>query len=118
MDIIYIHGLKCPCCIGVWQWEKQLDQTLVLDIDLATDITKSANSDDLNDTLNYQKISERVVEYAKQSQFELIEALIENLAAIILNEFDVAGVRIKLDKGAAVKQARNVGVIIQRGSFS
>ena len=117
LDIIYIHGLKCECRIGVWEWEKQLSQTLVLDIDLATEISKSAESDDLKDTLNYQRISERVINFAQQSNFDLIETLAEKLAVIILEEFDVSGVRIKLDKGQAVKQAKNVGVIIERGSF-
>jgi dihydroneopterin aldolase len=88
---------------------------LVLDIDLATDITKAAASDDLKDALDYKKISVRIMEYAKDNSFELIESLIERLAEIILAEFEVAWVRIKLDKGGVVKKVNHVGIIIERG---
>ncbi len=116
MDIIYLHGLKCECTIGVWKWEKAIEQTLVLDIDLATDTAKAAANDDLKDALDYQAITERVQSFAKDNAFELIESLAEKLAAIILAEFDTPWVRIKLDKGQAVKGVKNVGVVIERGT--
>lgn len=116
MDIIYLHGLKCECTIGVWEWEKAISQTLVLDIDLASDNAKAAANDDLKDALNYQAVTERVQRFAKDNAFELIETLAEKLAAVILDEFDTSWVRIKLDKGQAVKDVKNVGVIIERGS--
>lgn len=115
MDIIYLHGLQCQCVIGVWQWEKAITQTLVLDIDLATDIHAAAASDDVADTIDYQAIAERVGDYAQANSFALIETLIEKLAELILDEFKVPWVRIKLDKGAAVKNVKHVGVIIERG---
>jgi len=116
LDTIFIHGIQCECVIGVWEWEKRVTQILVLDIDLATDITKAASSDKLVDTLDYKKITERVLQYAKENQFELIETLIEKLAEVILSDFEVQWVRIKLDKGGVVKQVKNVGVVIERGS--
>jgi len=116
LDIIYIHGIECECVIGVWKWEKAITQKLYIDLDLATDITKSAATDDLNDTLNYKHIADRVVEYAKENQFDLIETLIERLSEVILNEFDVSWLRMKLDKGGVVKNVKNVGIIIERGS--
>ena len=115
MDIIYIHGIKCECVIGVWEWEKAITQTLYIDLDVATDITKSAKTDDLADTLNYKDIADRVIEYAKENQFDLIETLIERISEVILSEFDVPWVRIKLDKGGAVKNVKNVGILIERG---
>ena len=116
MDTIFIHGLQCECVIGVWEWEKKINQTLMLDIDLATDISAAAKSDDLQDTLDYKKISDRVMEYAKDNTFDLIETLIERLAEVILNEFPVPWVRIRLDKGGVVKKVNNVGVMIERGT--
>ena len=101
--------------IGVWKWEKAITQKLYIDLDLATDITKSAASDDLQDTLNYKDIADRVIEYAKDNQFDLIETLIERISEVILQEFDVSWVRIKLDKGGVVKHVKNVGIIIERG---
>ncbi|MGK0375126.1 MAG: dihydroneopterin aldolase [Arenicella sp.] len=114
MDIIYLHGLKCECTIGVWEWEKAITQTLVLDIELAIDAAKAAKNDDLNDALDYQAITQRVQAYAKDNAFELIETLVERIAALILTDFNTAWVRIKLDKGQAVKGVKNVGVIIER----
>ena len=116
MDIIYLHGLKCECTIGVWKWEKAISQTLVLDIDLASDNKKAAANDDIKDALDYQAVTERVQNFAKENAFELIETLVEKLAALILNEFNTDWVRIKLDKGQAVKGVKNVGVIIERSS--
>lgn len=115
MDIIYLHGLKCECTIGVWEWEKAITQTLILDIELATNAAKAAENDDLKDALDYQEITQRVQTYAKENPFELIETLVERIAALILEEFDTSWVRIKLDKGQAVKGVKNVGVIIERG---
>jgi dihydroneopterin aldolase len=102
--------------IGVWKWEKAITQTLILDIDLATDIKPAAASDDLSDTLDYKAVADRVIEYAQANPFDLIETLIERLSQVILAEFNVSWVRIKLDKGGAVKNVRHVGVIIERGS--
>ena len=116
MDIIYIHGLQCTCRVGVWDWEKRIDQTLVLDIDLATNIKSAAESDDLQDTLDYKKISDRVIEYAQANTFDLIETLVERLAGTILEEFNVPWVRIKLDKGGVVKNVNHVGILIERGT--
>lgn len=116
MDIIYLHGLKCECTIGVWEWEKAISQTLTLDIDLASDNRKAAANDDLKDTLDYQALTQRVQGFAKDNAFELIETLVEKLAAIILDEFDTNWVRIKLDKGQAMKGVKNVGVVIERGT--
>ncbi len=118
LDTIFIHGIQCECVIGVWKWEKAITQTLVLDIDLATDVSAAASSDKLEDTLDYKMIADRVREYAKENQFDLIETLIARLAELILDEFDTNWVRIKLDKGGAVKHVEHVGIIIERGSRS
>ena len=116
MDIIYLNGLKCQCTIGVWEWEKAIQQILTLDVELASDTSKAAINDDLADALDYQAISERIQEYAKDNSFQLIETLIEKLASLIIEEFKTPWVRIKLDKGQAVKGVKSVGVMIERGS--
>lgn len=116
MDKIYLHGLQCECVIGVWKWEQQITQTLVLDIDVATDISSAAKSDDLQDTLDYQKLADRVIEFAQAKPYDLMETLIEQLAEMILKEFSLPWVRIQLDKGGAVKHVKHVGIVIERGS--
>ena len=116
MDKIFLHGLQCECVIGVWNWEKQITQKLMLDIEMATDISKAAASDDLKDTLDYKAITERIIDYAQANPCDLIETLAERLAELIMLEFSVPWVRIKLDKGGAVKNLKQVGVVIERGS--
>jgi len=116
MDIIYVNGLKCPCTIGVWEWEKAIKQTLTFDIELATDTSKAAENDDLEDALDYQAVTQRIQQFCNDNSFQLIETLVEKLASLIIEEFKTPWVRIKLDKGQAVKGLKNVGVIIERGS--
>lgn len=113
-DIVYLHGLRCECIIGIWAWERSVKQTLILDIDLASDVAKAAENDELSDAIDYQAVAHRVQEFAAESEFELIETLIDRIAALILSEFDTSWVRIKLDKGAAVKGVKHVGLLIER----
>ena len=115
MDIIYLHGLKIDATIGIWDWEKAIKQTVVIDLDMGADIRKAASSDDVKDTLNYKAVAKRVQEFVEESSFELVETLSEKIAEIILNEFDVPWVRVKLNKPGAIRGSRDVGVLIERG---
>jgi 7,8-dihydroneopterin aldolase/epimerase/oxygenase len=115
MDIVYIRELRVDTIIGVFDWERQIKQTLRFDLDMATDIRKAASTDDLTFTINYKAVSDRVIDYVANTHVQLIETLAENVAAIILNEFQVPWVRLKLSKAGAVAEARDLGVIIERG---
>ena len=81
---------------------------------MAFDNRVPAATDDIALTLNYKDVSKRLVEYVGQSGFGLVETLAERCAAIILDEFGVARVRLKLSKPGAVRGARAVGVVIER----
>ena len=116
MDIIYLHGLRCEGRIGVHNWEKSIDQVLSIDLDLAIDASKAAQSDDLTDALDYQAVAQRVQAYVAENQFDLIETLAERVSALLLEEFAVSWLRIKVDKGQAVGGVKNVGLILERGS--
>ena len=87
-----------------------------MDIDIASDISKAAKSDDLKGTLDYQAVTERIQAFASENTFELIETLAEGIASLVLEEFGAPWIRVKLDKGQAVKGVKNVGVAIERGS--
>ncbi|MDJ0759405.1 MAG: dihydroneopterin aldolase [Woeseiaceae bacterium] len=115
MDIIYLHGLKIDATIGIWEWEKAIRQTVVIDLDMGADIRKAASSDDVKDTLNYKAVAKRIQQFVEDSSFELVETLAEKIAEIILNEFDVPWVRVKLNKPGAIRGSRDVGVLIERG---
>jgi dihydroneopterin aldolase len=116
MDIIYINDLRAEAVIGVFDWERRITQTLRFDIELGTDIRKAAASDALDDTINYKAVAKRVIAYVQQSGFQLVETLAERLAQVIIEEFGVAWVRLRVNKAGAVRHARDVGVIIERGT--
>ena len=115
MDIIYINGIRCSCIIGVWPWEREVKQTLVFDLQIGTDFSTAAKSDDLADAIDYQRVTERLVEIAETSEYQLIEALICVIADQLIVEFNFSWLRLQLDKGAAVKPAKNIGLVVERG---
>ncbi len=115
MDTVYIEGLKTDAVIGVYDWERGIRQTLVLDLELASDNRAAAATDGIADAVDYDAISKRVLAYVQASEFELIETVAERVAEIILTEFNIPWLRLKLGKPGAVAQASDVGVIIERG---
>ena len=114
MDIVFIEALEIECVIGIYDWERTITQKVVLDIEMAFDNRAPAASDDIALTLNYKDVSKRLIDYVGQSGFGLVETLAERCAEIILSEFNVSQVRLKLSKPGAVRGARAVGVIIER----
>lgn len=114
MDHVFIEGLEIEALIGIYDWERRIRQTLVFDLEMAFDNRIPAASDDIGDTLNYKAVSKRLVEYVSQSDFGLVETLAERCAEIVLSEFKVERLRLKLSKPGAVRGARAVGVVIER----
>lgn len=116
MDKIFIEALEIEALIGIYDWERRIRQPLLFDIEMAFDNRIPAASDAIADTLNYKAVSKRVVDYVSQSDFGLVETLVERVAAIILDEFGVRHVKLKLSKPGAVRGARAVGVMIERSA--
>lgn len=116
MDIIYLRDLRIDTVIGIYDWERRMKQTVVLDIEMATDIREAANSDNIEHTLNYKDVAKRIMTFVGESEFELVEALAEKIAEIILTEFNTSWVKLSLNKKGAVRGVRDVGVIIERGN--
>lgn len=114
MDLIYIRDLKIDCIIGVYDWERRVRQTVILDLDLGADIRRAAQTDAIADTVNYKAVSKRLMEYVGGSQFQLVETLAERVAEILLTEFQLPWVRVKINKKGALRGATDVGVIIER----
>ncbi len=115
MDIIYLRDLRIDAVIGIYDWERRMKQTIILDLEMATDISQAANSDNIEDTLNYKSVAKRIIRFVEQSEFELVETLAERITEIILTEFNVPWCRLTLNKKGAVRYVRDVGVIIERG---
>jgi dihydroneopterin aldolase len=116
MDIIFLNNLRIDTIIGIFDWERKVKQTLFFDIEMATDIRKAAASDDIAHALDYKSISKAVIQFVEQSDYQLVETLAEKVAELIMQNFNVAWVRIRLNKKGAIRQATDVGVIIERGS--
>ncbi|MGH8644408.1 MAG: dihydroneopterin aldolase [Gammaproteobacteria bacterium] len=114
MDIVYLKDLRIKTVIGVYAWERQLKQTVVLDLEMGTDIRAAGRSDAISDTLNYKDVAKRVLEFTENSRFHLVEALAEGIAELVLREFPVPWLRLRVNKQGAVRGVRDVGVIIER----
>ena len=116
MDIIFIHELLIETTIGVHPWERDLRQTLWLDLELGADIRPAAATDRLEDTLDYQAVAQRISAFAAASDYQLVETLAERLAELLLWEFPILWLRLALHKPGVPSGAKAAGVIIERGS--
>ncbi len=114
MDIVFIQGLKIDCVIGIYDWEREIRQDIVLDIEMGFDISPASKTDHIDQTLDYKSVSKRLIDFVKNSEFQLVETLAEKICEIILTEFNVEQVKLTLNKGKAVTGAQGVGVIINR----
>lgn len=115
MDIVYIRDLKVNTIIGIYDWEREIRQTVSLDLEMATDIRRAGRTDHIDDTLNYKAVAKRLIAFIEASEFQLVETLAERVAVIVREEFAVPWLRLRLSKPGAVRGARDVGVVIERG---
>ena len=115
MDIVDSKGLEVGTVIGIYDCEGEILQTVGMDIMMATDIQQAAASEDMDSTLNYKTVSDRLISFIETSEFLLVETMAEEIAQIILDEFGVRWLKLKLGKPGAVPMAQDVGVIIERG---
>lgn len=118
MDIVYIRELEVETVIGIYDWEREIRQVVSLDLEMGTDIRKAASSEDIGSTLNYKTVSDRLISFIEESEFLLVETMAEQIAEIVLQEFSVTWLRLRLGKPGAVPKAKDVGVIIERGERS
>ena len=116
-DLVFIRGLRLPTVIGVYGWEREVRQELVLDLEMAWETGPAASSDDVVDALNYAAVAERLEALAADARFQLLEALADALARCVMEEFAVPWLRLRLAKPGAVATADDVGVLLERGQM-
>ena len=116
MDTVFLQQLQMDAVIGVHDWEREIRQTIVLDLEMASNIRRAAQSDSIADALDYHAVAERLTEFVRHSSFQLLESLAEACARILLQEFGVPWLRLTVYKPGAVGNAQSVGVTIERGS--
>ena len=115
MDIVFISDLDIETVIGIFDWEREIKQTVRLNIEMNADVRRAAMTDHIDDTLDYKSVAKRLIGFVEHSEFGLVETLAERCAEIILNEFPVDWVKLRLDKPGAVRGSRSVGIMIERG---
>lgn len=114
MDKIFLSALTVECIVGIWDWERRVKQTVVIDLEMATDIRRAAASDHIEDTIDYKKVAKRLLAFVGESQFNLVETLAEQIARVVVTEFGVSWVKVRLNKQGAIRGARDVGIEIER----
>ena len=116
MDIVYIRDLQIQTIIGIYDWEREVRQTVSVDLEMATDIRQAAATDDIQYALNYKAVSKRVIAYVEERSALLVESLAEEIAVLVREEFNVPWLRLRLSKPGALRGARDVGLVIERGT--
>ena len=116
MDIVYVRGLEVKTVIGVYEWEREMKKPLSIDLDMAYDFTQAVETDSYEDVLDYKKVCVRVTQFIEDNELKLLETMAEKIAGLIRDEFNVPWVRVRIGKPAAITGAKDVGVIIERGS--
>jgi dihydroneopterin aldolase len=114
MDRVFIEDLRIETVIGIYDWERNTRQVVALDLEMAFDNTRPAASDRIADTLDYKAVAKRLIAHVEAARCELVETLAEQCARLVLDEFGVEWLRLKLAKPGAVTGSRAVGVIIER----
>lgn len=115
MDIVYLRDLRVETIIGIFDWERTTRQVVGIDLEMAADVAGAAASDSIEDALDYKAISKRLIDFVSGSSYQLVETLAEEIARIVRAEFGVPWVRVTLSKPGAIRGARDVGIVIERG---
>lgn len=113
-DTIFLHDLRVDTVVGIWEWERRIRQTVGIDLEMGADIAAAARTDDIDDTLNYKLVAKRVQQFVADSEFRLVETMAEKIADLVLTEFDVPWVQVRVNKPGAIRGSRDVGVLIRR----
>lgn len=114
MDTVFVRGLKATTVVGIFEWERRLPQSVVLDLEMETDIRPAATSDSIDDALDYKQVAKAVVGHVEDSRFQLVEALADSVARVILSQFGVPAVTVTLNKHGALSDAADVGIRLRR----
>jgi len=116
MDIIFLSEVKVQTKLGVPEWERMVEQTIILDIEIAMPDSSSCQTDDITDTIDYGIVVARIRQTLAERSFKLVEALAEHICQIILTEFGAPWIKIKVAKPGILPGLKALGVVIERGS--
>ncbi len=113
-DTIFLHELKVETIIGIEDWERRIHQTVSIDLEMGADIRRAAETDSIDNALNYKAVAKRVQKFVAESEFQLVETMAEKIADLVLQEFEVPWIQVRVSKPGAIRGAKDVGVLIHR----
>jgi dihydroneopterin aldolase len=116
MDIIFIQDFRVETLIGIYEWERRVPQTIQIDIEIGNPASRPAITDNIDDTIDYGAVVNRIEETLKQQHFLLLERLADHIANIVLNEFKSPWVKVSVAKLQLLRGVKRLGVTIERGS--
>ena len=114
MDIVYIRDLRMNAVIGVYEWERRINQEINVNIEMGWDNRQAAETDDLQYGLSYKEAANLVKAFVAQSAYELVETLAEKIAELLLEKMAVNWIKVTVGKPFAVTDSAEVGVSIER----
>ncbi|MCX7035570.1 MAG: dihydroneopterin aldolase [Proteobacteria bacterium] len=113
-DRVFLRGLAIQTTIGFIEWERHVKQTVVIDLEIPVDCARAAQQDDVIDTVDYKSIAKRTIGFVEAAEFKLVETLGHRLAMTLLAEFDIAWIRLTVNKPGAIRGSRDVGITLER----
>ena len=113
-DTIFLHALEVETIVGIGDWERKIRQTVSIDLEMGADIRRAAATDSIGDTLNYKAVAKRVQQFVADAEFRLVETIAEKIAELVLQEFGIPWIRVRVSKPRAIRGAKDVGVLIYR----
>ena len=116
-DILYVHGVEVQATIGIEKWEQAIKQKISFDLEMLADAKQVATTDQIADAINYQSVTTTLIDYIEQSNFQLIETLAEHCAQLVMQKFEVKGLRLRMSKPGIIRHSKDSGVIITRGCW-
>ena len=115
MDIVYIRDLRIETIIGIYDWEREVKQTISLDLEMAHDIRKAAETDNIEYALNYKSIAKRLIAFIEASEFLLVERMAEEIARIVREEFSVPWLKLRVSKPGALRYSQMLALSLSEG---
>lgn len=108
--IIKIENLRLRTIVGIYEWEKKDRQDLVINVELEFDGSRASDSDNIEDTVDYKKITKKIIKFVEGNSFNLLEKIAGGIADISLENMNVYKSVVKISKPGALRFADSVSV--------
>ena len=117
-DKIYIEDLRVKATIGIFDWEKKIKQEVSISYEIPHDNKKAAAEDIIEATTDYKTITKTIIAFVEGNKFELVETFAEKIAEMVIKDFKVEEIRLRVSKPGVLRFSKDVGVIIERNKSS